>query len=123
MPRAWSPCSTPGCPTLTPHSISRCQQHTRQADLKRGTASQRGYTSTGHKTFRRDVLTQDPLCVLCGLVATDADHHPQSRKQLIELGLDPNNPHYGRGLCGDCHKKETAQHQPGGWNTDDYRYH
>jgi 5-methylcytosine-specific restriction protein A len=48
--------------------------------------------------------------------ATVADHWPKSRKQLEAEGLDPNEPSYGRGLCASCHGKETAKHQPGGWN-------
>jgi len=35
---------------------------------------------------------------------------------LISQGLNPDDPKYGRGLCSPCHSKETAEHQPGGWN-------
>jgi 5-methylcytosine-specific restriction protein A len=48
--------------------------------------------------------------------ATVADHYPLSRKELIDAGLDPNDPQHGRGLCKPCHDRETAQNQPGGWN-------
>jgi 5-methylcytosine-specific restriction protein A len=48
--------------------------------------------------------------------ATVADHYPHSRKELIELGLNPNDPQYGRGLDKQCHDQETAIHQRGGWN-------
>lgn len=115
MPRALRPCSTPGCPNLTPAGQSRCDTHNRQADRDRGTARQRGYTTAGHQRFRRRVLARDRLCVLCGAVATVADHYPKSRRDLIAEGLDPNDPAHGRGLCASCHGKETMRHQPGGY--------
>lgn len=111
-------CSTPGCPTIYPATEgSRCPTHKAQADKARGTPRERGYTSTGHQEFRRVVIQRDLICQLCGMEpATVADHYPRSRKELIELGLDPNDPQYGRGLGHKCHSRETAQHQPGGWN-------
>jgi len=111
-------CSVAGCPAIYEASEgSRCLAHRRAADRARGTATQRGYASKGHRRFRDAVLARDPICVLCGnKEATVADHHPHSRKELIELGLNPNDPQYGRGLDKRCHDQETAKHQPGGWN-------
>lgn len=111
-------CSTPGCPTIYPSSQgSRCPTHKAQADKARGTATQRGYNSKGHRAFRTAVIQRDPICVVCDLRPSNvADHHPRSRKELITLGLNPNNPRYGRGLCKPCHDRETAVNQPGGWN-------
>ncbi len=118
MPRAPRPCPVSGCPELT--TGGRCAEHRRQSDRERGTATQRGYTGAGHKRFRRAVLHRDPLCVLCLLrglpvVATVADHHPLSRRDLVAAGLNPDDPSRGRGLCKPCHDRETALHQPGGW--------
>ena len=119
-------CSRPGCPTLT--DTGRCPACTTQADQRRGTASQRGYTSKGHQRFRTAVLTRDPVCVCtsdcdwhlgateCLAIATVADHWPVSRRDLIVQGLDPNNPDAGRSLCARCHNRSTGQLQPGGWN-------
>jgi len=42
-----------------------------------------------------------------------ADHWPLSKRELVERGLDHNDPTRGRGLCGLCHASATAQHQPG----------
>ena len=110
-------CSVHGCPNLYDGTESRCPAHRKQADTARGTKHERGYDSRGHKNFRNAVLTRDPICVLCGIrLSTVADHYPQSRKELLELGLDPNDPQCGRGLCKTCHDRETAQNQPGGWN-------
>jgi 5-methylcytosine-specific restriction protein A len=114
-------CSIHGCANLYPTTEgSRCRQHVKEADRARGTATERGYTSKGHKTFRSAVLTNDPICVVCQVrEANIADHYPHSRKELIELGMNPNNPTHGRGLCKKCHDQETAQHQRGGWNDRD----
>lgn len=67
------------------------------------------------------MLARDPNCVLCLQAdrtepATVADHYPRSRRELVERGLDPDDPQHGRGLCSSCHGRATAQHQPGGWN-------
>ena len=111
-------CSVHGCPQLYPASEgSRCPTHRRQADRDRGTATQRGYASAGHKRFRSAVLLRDPICVLCGLrQSTIADHYPLSRKELIDRGMNPNDPEHGRGLDKQCHDRETARNQPGGFN-------
>lgn len=110
-------CNTPGCPELIPPGQGRCDTHRRQADRRRGTPAERGYTSQGHLNFRRQVLARDPICVMCRATrATVADHHPRDRRELVRLGLNPNDPTYGRGLCHTCHSIATAQAQPGGWN-------
>lgn len=107
-------CSVAGCPQLT--DGGRCDTHRKQADRARGTSKERGYDTPGHRKFRRLVLKRDPVCVLCGAVATVADHHPLSRRDLEAQGLNPNDPAAGRGLCKPCHDKSTARAQPGGWN-------
>ena len=106
-------CNVPGCGTLTDQP--RCDTHRRAAEQARGNATARGYTSPRHRRFRRLVLRRDPTCVLCGAVATVADHYPTSRRDLLAAGLDPDDPARGRGLCHRCHSIETAKHQPGGW--------
>jgi 5-methylcytosine-specific restriction protein A len=105
----------PGCPEYTQRG--RCDGHRREAERQRGTARQRGYDSRHETQFRTAVLARDPVCVLCRTApAEHADHHPLSRRELVERGDDPNDPKHGRGLCQRCHAKETARHQPGGWN-------
>ena len=114
---ALKPCSRPGCPELVPKGQSRCDACTKAADRARGTASNRGYTTPGHRRFREEVLARDPICVLClAAHSTVADHYPQSRRERLDLGLDPDDPDNGRGLCKPCHDRETAANQPGGWN-------
>ena len=113
-------CSVSGCPTIYPtEEGSKCAKHRAQADKARGTARDRGYNTVGHQRFRNEVLERDPICVICGIAqSTVADHYPHSRKELIGLGLDPNDPKYGRGLCKLDHDRETAANQPGGWHAE-----
>lgn len=109
-------CSTPGCPNIHDGATSRCPTHEGQAKRTHWEKT-RAYSTKGHRQFRAHVLRRDPICVLCELrESTVADHHPRSRRELEALGLNPNNPDYGRGLCVPCHNAETAAHQPGGWN-------
>lgn len=112
---AWRVCTTPTCPNLTPRG-GRCGDCAREADARRGNATERGYATRGHRVFRIKVLRRDKACVLCGAPATEADHYPLDRRTLVLRGENPNDPRHGRGLCGPCHKQETAARQPGGWN-------
>lgn len=116
MPRSLKrPCPHPGCPELV--TSGRCDEHRKAAEAHRGSSSERGYNSPLHQAFREAVLAKDPICVLClRAPSKEADHHPVSRKGLITLGLNPDDPKRGRGLCSPCHKAETAKYQPGGWN-------
>lgn len=110
------PCPTPGCPNLTPGGA--CDTCAARAEQKRGTPAQRGYGHKHRTLFRPRVLARaGHICQLCGRnIATIADHHPLSRRELVLKGLNPNNPDYGRALCKPCHDRETAREQPGGWN-------
>lgn len=69
------------------------------------------------------MLERDICCVLCREadkweLATVADHWPLSRRELLERGLDADDPEHGRGLCKRHHDQETARNQPGGWNAE-----
>lgn len=110
-------CSVHGCPTIYDGTESRCPTHRAEAE-KAHSHRGKAYKTRGHRIgFREAVLRRDPICVICGVVQSEvADHYPLSRIELIEAGLDPNDPQYGRGLCARDHNRETAIHQPGGWN-------
>lgn len=117
MPRrtGWRVCTVPGCGEYT--QAGRCDEHRRQAEQQRGTARQRGYGTEHERRFRPAVLARDPVCVECRQQpSVHADHHPLSRRELVEQGHDPNDPRHGRGLCQACHASATAHHQPGGWH-------
>ncbi|MFJ8109975.1 holin [Streptomyces sp. NPDC096132] len=120
----WRVCSVPRCPEYTQHG--KCDEHRRQAEQQRGSARQRGYGREHETRFRPGVLAKHPTCVCtehehghgqpCGRPTEHADHYPYDRRALVAAGLDPNDPRYGRGLCGPCHSSHTATEQPGGWN-------
>ena len=106
-------CNIPGCPN--PTEQSRCLKHRQQARAAR--TDNKVYSTSGHQAFRAAVLKRDPICVTCHMaVSTVADHHPRTRRELVTLGLNPNDPTHGRGLCATCHNKHTARTSPGGWN-------
>lgn len=116
MPRAMTVCNRADCTTKIPQGQGRCAACQAQADRNRR-PSGNPYSSSGHLAFRTAVLDRDPICVVCEIrVATVADHYPTDRRDLVDLGLDPNDPRYGRGVCASCHNKSTAQRSPGGWN-------
>jgi 5-methylcytosine-specific restriction protein A len=127
MPRrtGWRVCSKPGCPEFS--QGGKCDDHRSEAEQRRGTARQRGYGKQHEQRFRPGVLARNPACVCvdeahghgtpCAERSVHADHWPLSRRDLVEQGLDPDDPKRGRGLCGPCHSKETAANpeQQGGW--------
>lgn len=118
--RPQQPCKTPGCNNPARHRRPTCADCRTRAnrDLRqrRGHSTTQGYGRAHREQFRTGVLERDRLCVLCRRrEAVEADHYPLDRKTLVAMGLDPNNPEYGRGLCKPCHSSESARHQPGGW--------
>lgn len=119
MPRARSVCNVPSCPTLTAGS-GRCAEHEQAASRARGSSTQRGY-GPRWRAARAKTLARDPVCVLCRSAPSNtADHWPRSRHELEAAGVgNPDAPEFMRGLCRPCHSRETAKHQPGGWNARD----
>lgn len=114
--RALTICNAAGCTTKIPQGQGKCGPCRAQADAARRPHGN-PYSTAGHLAFRAAVLHRDPICVLCDIrVATVADHYPEERAQLVEMGLDPNDPERGRGLCKQCHDEHTAKTSPGGWN-------
>lgn len=108
-------CNVNACPELFDGPGGRCPTHRREARARRVT--NRVYSTKAHRTFRDAVLTRDPICTTpgCNQWSTVADHYPRTRRELEELGLNPNDPQYGRGLCAKHHNAHTAQTSPGGW--------
>lgn len=116
MARAAKVCAVPGCPKPATPPASRCPDCRRHAERERGGATARGYGHRHRSVFRAQVLARDPICTACRRrPSTVADHWPRSRFDLSVLGLDPDDPTHGRGLCEPCHNAATATHQPGGW--------
>ena len=113
-------------PTKPPSRCPRCKQlhagigtcaSCKAKSDTRPSAARRGYGTEHRDGFRLGVLAKDPVCVLCHRApSTHADHWPRDRRELEALGLDPNDPQYGRGLCASCDSTQTAARQPGGIN-------
>lgn len=122
-------CPTQGCKTVKdkPGKCDECKAKQRRAsDQRRGSASARGY-GVEHRTSRLLVLSRDPYCTctyncpghmarFCPQRSEVADHYPLTRRELVDLGEDPNDPRHMRGLCKRCHDKHTAKTSPGGWH-------
>lgn len=125
----WKVCSTAGCANIIDDTESKCLECRRRKDRRR-TRVRNPYNTAGHQGFRRQVLARDPRCVcpgavdhdgcgkhvgMCARPSTVADHYPYERTELIELGLNPNDPRYGRGLCARCHDTKTGLTRPSGF--------
>jgi 5-methylcytosine-specific restriction protein A len=111
-------CATPGCGGLVERGqgnycptcrAPRQAAGRRRRDIRRGSASSRGY-GVHHRRWRRLVLARDPLCVdpyrvhgARPVPATVADH-------VVPLqdggGWALEN---GQGLCDECHERKTAE--------------
>lgn len=109
MPTKWRRCSNPQCPTAEiidrPGRCPRCANAADNARRPDGNP----YNTAGHRSFRAQVLDRDPICVECQVaVSVVADHYPTERRDLIDMGLDPNDPTRGRGLCIRCHNRVTS---------------
>jgi 5-methylcytosine-specific restriction protein A len=123
MPPRWTPCPHPSCPELVDrrtgdcargHAQAKRRQAQQRTDAQRPNAKARGY-GADHARFRAAVLRRDPICVIdgCDQPSTDADHHPLTRRQLVAVGFNPNDPKHGRGLCHPHHSSETARRDGG----------
>lgn len=100
------PCSTCGRPV---YRDGKCRTHFDAYERRRGNSHQRGYGQRHETVFRAEVLRRNPICVICEEhPSTVADHYPRTRRTLERLGLDPDHPDYGRGLCASCHSWATA---------------
>ena len=107
-------CSEPDCPEVVdrkgrcgPHEAAKLRERHRHQDAARGTASSRGY---GYRWARRrkKFLKAHSICVLCGTPATDADHFPETRRELVAAGItDPDAMEFLRPLCHECHSRST----------------
>lgn len=117
--RASRSCTQPGCSNVTPNG-GRCRDcRSRNRDAG-GTSAQRGYTGAHRSRFRPAVLARDPTCLcdlldcphhkdsICDRPSTVADHWPVIRRDLVDAGLDADDPARGRGLCASCHGRVTA---------------
>jgi 5-methylcytosine-specific restriction enzyme A len=96
-----------------PHPASsrgRCAQHARPAEQARHRWAHiyRDSRWSGSWGLREQVLTLNPLCALCGALATCVDHIRPHRGDE-RLAYDVTNL---RSLCTACHGRVTRAAQP-----------
>lgn len=115
MARALAICTTDDCRNLTDRgACTPCRRRRRvDSEARRPSSTERGYDGRWART-REAYLATHPVCERedCTAIATDV-HHLDGEGPLGPLGHDWSNL---EALCGTCHKQETAQLQPGGWN-------
>jgi len=101
--RPLKPCNKYGCPNLSRERY--CDEHKQYNtyDSSRGTAAQRGYGAKWRRA-RAGYLSQYPICVRCGDIATVVDHITPHRGNM-QLFWDPTN---WQPLCKTCHDRKTA---------------
>jgi 5-methylcytosine-specific restriction protein A len=105
-------CAAPGCGAHSTSPRGRCPKHLR----KQPSAVAAEYDDHWARRVRLPYLVANPACVLCGHLATVADHWPDSRTQLVGSRVtDPDAWHRLRPLCVPCHGRETLKHQPSAW--------
>lgn len=112
--RATVRCASPGCTTYVAGGrCDRCRRGREHHDA--AVAGPAVNYSGGWRARRLDYLTHHQPCALCGRLATVADHHPHSRRELFAMGApDPDADRWLRPLCAPCHNRET-QRLYGGW--------
>lgn len=115
MPHApLRPCTSPGCPT--PTAGGRCPVHARLAGQQR--TGWRSLYGSEWPRVRLDYLSRNPVCVLCGRMATVADHYPRGIRLLRkQRNPEPHADRHLRALCASCHSSETMRREPGGFTT------
>ena len=118
------PCKNPGCP-LQAVRLGRCAVHAAEyeaqrkqqlaeVDVRRGTASQRGY-GLKWRRIRAQFLKAHPTCAKCGAVATEVHH-----VKTLRAG-GSNKWENLQALCHSCHSaitmRESVPQGPGnqGW--------
>ena len=101
-------CSAPGCGEPTRRS-GRCAACRRRAEHGRGSAASRGYDADWAK-IRYAFLLANAWCVDCGERATEADHDPVSRRDLVAVGVpNPDAWERLRPRCKPCHSARTVR--------------
>jgi 5-methylcytosine-specific restriction protein A len=98
---------SPTCPNTVMRTASRCPEHTRQREQRRGSAYQRGYDAAWNR-LRVFYLARHPLCQRCeakGLVVTAREVHHR-----VPIAVDPSQRLVTsnlEALCKRCHTAET----------------
>lgn len=119
MPRrALQTCPTPGCPQLTPGG--RCETCATKARGVRRTPTAKGYGEAWRRT-RKAYLRAHPYCECDECAALPELLRPHATEVNHRDGLGPLGPRGHdwtnlQAMTKSHHSRETARHQPGGWN-------
>lgn len=102
-------CGEPGCPELLTDGTVKCLPHSkRKPDDQRPNATVRGYGSAWRRV-RNAFIAEHPTCALCPAPTKVADHHPASRRELLDAGVvDVDDPSRLRPLCLRCHAAKSG---------------
>ena len=99
-------CSEAGC-TDVAVSRNRCRTHAREADRRHDPGEHRRiYNRKRWRMTRRRQIVREPMCELCGRIATDVHHRVDLR--------DGGNPYASENLaslCHECHAKVGRERQ------------
>ena len=106
-------CAAPSCTAIAEQAKPYCESHRDyvavHAKAMRDSCSwSRYYGLAVWKKLRRQVLSRDPVCVLCNRApATECDHITAHKGNwfLFCGGLNMENL---QGLCSPCHSRKTA---------------
>lgn len=119
MPRkALQTCPTPGCPTLT--TQGRCERCRGEARAARPSPTSKGYDGRW-RGLAIAYLRVHPYCECDECEAMPMLLRPRAIEVNHRDGLGPWGPR-GRdwsnlqAMTKAHHSRETARHQPGGWN-------
>jgi 5-methylcytosine-specific restriction endonuclease McrA len=94
-------CLQPGCGEHA-HYRGRCPIHSKDENRRQHSSPGRIYGLRRWQMLRRRRLSLNPLCVVCGQLATEVDHI-----QPIEDGGDPWSLDNTQSLCASCHSSKT----------------
>lgn len=97
-------CAHAGCETLIPITETYCEKHKpvdtnrnrKDYDKNRGSSKERGYSRQWQK-IKDSKLREEPLCRICGAVATVVHHIDRNPFNYADENLMP--------LCRNCHEK------------------
>lgn len=105
------PCANPACPRQVKEQRRRyceeCQpaEWKKQNDQPHRKEMHSFYHSKAWFAVRRQVLSRDPVCVLCRQAEATTVDHIKDRTEAPELELEPSNL---QGVCKRCHGRKTA---------------
>jgi 5-methylcytosine-specific restriction enzyme A len=106
--RAPSPCTHPGCPSLT--TTPRCPTHQQQHRRRQYLDTHWVYSTSRWKHLREDVLRDTPSCTTpgCTAPATEVDHIVP-----LAFGGEPFHRTNLQSLCKPHHSHKTQAELPG----------